>query len=156
MVTVVSLLSYMYICIECDCSIQYTQGTWFEFLDILVHVHFHCWPACHLALLWHHSFVSVFQTSVFVVTDTQRVGEHIQHVGYVEKGEIRKGDKLTARINQVNHLVHTWLDVLYIILWNHQKICCGQFSWSINFQFPQNVFLWIYLHDKWISTNCVL
>lgn len=101
-------------------------------------------------------FVSVFQTSVFVVTDTQRVGEHIQHVGYVEKGEIRKGDKLTARINQVNHLVHTWLDVLYIILWNHQKICCDQFSWSINFQFPQNVFLWIYLHDKWIGTNCVL
>lgn len=48
-------------------------------------------------------FLSVFQTSVFVVTDTQRVGEHIQHVGYVEKGEIRKGDKLTARINQVNH-----------------------------------------------------
>lgn len=49
------------------------------------------------------SFLSVFQTSVFVVTDTQRVGELIQHVGYVEKGEIRKGDKLTARINQVNH-----------------------------------------------------
>lgn len=63
------------------------------------------------------------ETSVFVVTDTQRVGELIQHVGYVEKGEIRKGDKLTARINQDRRLgnmrAHT---ATHLLNWSLRKL----------------------------------
>ncbi|XP_078314181.1 alanine--tRNA ligase, cytoplasmic-like isoform X2 [Crassostrea virginica] len=44
------------------------------------------------------------ETSLFVVTDTKVQGETVQHIGFVEKGEIKKGDSLTARINQDRRL----------------------------------------------------
>ena len=36
------------------------------------------------------------------MTDTKVQGESVQHIGFVEKGEIKKGDSLTAKINQVD------------------------------------------------------
>ncbi|XP_061172354.1 alanine--tRNA ligase, cytoplasmic-like [Saccostrea echinata] len=44
------------------------------------------------------------ETGVFIVTDTQTQGDYVQHIGHVEEGEIRIGDKLTASINQERRL----------------------------------------------------